>query len=170
LWGGGYNELVYYFLLRQITFISRVNNLSKHCRAVIGLRDRDHMIIEYTATYAITHPKWLSRRKASIINVCYLISGNYILLRHTFCIYLLFLTFSIFYNKMKKQQKTHPKKQTKTKNKQKKHLITWVAFVKPIYLSFDGVFGFLCYKYIDINFQFNLSFNKSFWPCIADNT
>ena len=49
-------------------------------------------------------------------------------------------------------------------------LITWVAFVKPIYLSFDGVFGFLCYKYIDINFQFNLSFNKSFWPCIADNT
>lgn len=67
-----------------------------------------------------THPKWLSRRKASIINVCYLISGNYILLRHTFCIYLLFLTFSIFYNKMKKQQKTHPKKQTKTKNKQKK--------------------------------------------------
>ena len=66
-----------------------------------------------------TQPKWLSRRKASIINVCYLISGNYILLRHTFCIYLLFLTFSIFYNKMKKQQKTHPKKQTKTKNKQK---------------------------------------------------
>jgi hypothetical protein len=53
LWGGGYNELVYYFLLRQITFISRVNNLSKHCRAVIGLRDRDHMIIEFTATYAI---------------------------------------------------------------------------------------------------------------------
>ena len=49
-------------------------------------------------------------------------------------------------------------------------LITWVAFVKPIYLSFDGIFGFLCYKYIDINFQFNLSFNKSFWPCIADNT
>jgi len=49
-------------------------------------------------------------------------------------------------------------------------LITWVAFIKPIYLSFDGVFGFLCYKYIDINFQFNLSFNKSFWPCIADNT
>jgi hypothetical protein len=49
-------------------------------------------------------------------------------------------------------------------------LITWAAFVKPIYLSFDGVFGFLCYKYIDINFQFNLSFDKSFWPCIADNT
>ena len=66
-----------------------------------------------------TQPKWLSRRKASIINVYYLISGNYSLLRHTFCIYLLFLTFSIFYNKMKKTTKNTPQKKAKTKTKNK---------------------------------------------------